>query len=357
MSEAFYNEIEPYAVQWLENLEREGHIAPGKVDTRSIVDLKPKDLEGYRQAHFFAGLGGWSYALRLAGWPDDVPVWTGSCPCQPFSTAGRRKGFDDERHLWPAWFRLIKKCHPPVIFGEQIAGPDGLKWLDLVFVDLEKAGYAVGAADTCAAGVGAPHIRQRLYFVAIAGEQRREGERVHVRAGKSRPAESEVARGGAASELGNARSSRSGRNSGAVPRAKAKGEREGLVARGVAHQPELAGDACFVGDSRGARPPLGPRPEERFGAVRYEGAATAAPGATRGAWAEADWWLCRDGKARPVGPGIFPLVDGLPQRVGRDGTVETQPRVGRLKAYGNAIVPQQAALFIRAVMPLIKGCR
>src|SRR5258706_9409346 len=184
---AFYNEIEPYAVEWLRNLSDAGHIASGVVDSRSVIEVKTKDLEDCRQVHFFAGLGGWSYALRLAGWPDEVPVWTGSCPCQPFSQAGRRKGEADERHLWPAWFKLIRKCHPPVIFGEQVGSPDGLRWLDAVYADLEGAGYAVGTSDLCAAGVGAPHIRQRLYFVAIAGEQRREGKRVHVRPGRSRP--------------------------------------------------------------------------------------------------------------------------------------------------------------------------
>lgn len=163
---AFYNEIKPYAASWLECLAKEGHIANGQVCADSITDLRPADVRGATQFHAFAGLGGWSYALRLAGWTDDEPVWTGSCPCQPFSGAGRKGGFDDARHLWPAWFDLIRECRPPIVFGEQVASPDGLAWLDAVSADLEGAGYAVGAADLCAAGVGAPHIRQRLYFVA-----------------------------------------------------------------------------------------------------------------------------------------------------------------------------------------------
>jgi hypothetical protein len=109
---AYYNEIDPYAAQWLRNLVAAGHIAPGDVDERSIVDVQPDDLRGYTQCHFFAGIGGWSYALRLAGWPDDRPAWTGSCPCQPFSAAGKQRGSEDERHLWPAFFRLISECRP-----------------------------------------------------------------------------------------------------------------------------------------------------------------------------------------------------------------------------------------------------
>lgn len=163
---AYYNEIDPYAAQWLRNLIAAGHIAPGDVDERSILDVHPDDLKSYTQCHFFAGVGVWSLALRRAGWDDNRPVWTGSCPCQPFSTAGIGAGFTDERHLWPAFFYLTTQRGPNVVFGEQVASKDGLGWLDLVQTDLENAGYAIGAADLCAAGVGAPHIRQRLWFVA-----------------------------------------------------------------------------------------------------------------------------------------------------------------------------------------------
>lgn len=174
---AFYNENDPFAAQWLRNLIAAGHIAPGVVDERSIEDVTPDDLRGFTQCHFFAGVGVWSFALRRAGWPDDKPVWTGSCPCQPFSAPGKGNGFADERHLWPAFFHLISECKPGVIFGEQVASKDGLGWLDLVQADLEATNYAIGAVDLCAAGFGAPHIRQRLFWVGYANNQRMEGMR------------------------------------------------------------------------------------------------------------------------------------------------------------------------------------
>ncbi|AXV15103.1 methyltransferase [Neorhizobium sp. SOG26] len=163
---AYYNEFDPYAAQWLRNLISKNLIAPGDVDERSIVDVHPDDLRGYTQCHFFAGIGGWSYALRLAGWSDDRAVWTGSCPCQPLSLAGKQKGHADERHLWPAFHDLIEERCPAEVFGEQVASPDGREWFAGVRADLEDLGYACGAADLCAAGIGAPHPRQRLYWVA-----------------------------------------------------------------------------------------------------------------------------------------------------------------------------------------------
>lgn len=161
---AYYNENDPYAAQWLRNLIAEGLIAPGEVDDRSIKEVRPDDLAGYTQCHFFAGIGGWSYALKLAGWPDDRFVWTGSCPCQPFSEAGKQKGLGDERHLWPTWGNLIRQCEPPDVFGEQVAS--AAFWFDGVFADLEEMGYAVAASVLPACAVDAPHIRERLWFVA-----------------------------------------------------------------------------------------------------------------------------------------------------------------------------------------------
>lgn len=171
---AYYNEHDRYAAQWLRNLIARNLIAPGDVDERSILEVRPDDLRGYTQCHFFAGIGGWSHALRLAGWPDDRPVWTGSCPCQPFSSAGARKGFDDPRHLWPEWRRLIEECRPPIVFGEQSAR--AAAWLRLVRGDLEAMGYAMGAMPIEAACVGAQQLRDRYWFVARAdGEWESDG--------------------------------------------------------------------------------------------------------------------------------------------------------------------------------------
>jgi DNA (cytosine-5)-methyltransferase 1 len=163
---AYYNEIDPYAAQWLRNLINAGHIAPGIVDERSIEDVYPSDLRGFTQCHFFAGIGVWSHALRLAGWSDDRPVWTGSCPCQPFSKAGKGAGFADERHLWPAWQWLIKECRPLRILGEQVPDAVNKGWLDLASTDLEALGYAVGAFRFRSSDVGEPISRRRLYFAA-----------------------------------------------------------------------------------------------------------------------------------------------------------------------------------------------
>jgi len=107
MAGAFYNEHDPKMAAWIVELIKDGLIAPGVVDTRSIKDIRPDELRKYTQLHFFAGIAVWSYAIRRTGWPDDRRVITGSCPCQPYSSAGKGKGFDDERHLWPEYFHII----------------------------------------------------------------------------------------------------------------------------------------------------------------------------------------------------------------------------------------------------------
>jgi DNA (cytosine-5)-methyltransferase 1 len=173
----YYNEFDNKTANWLKELIKQGLIPNGDVDTRSITEIKPHELNGYTQCHFFAGIGGWSLALQLANWDSTRHVWTGSTPCQPFSTAGKQLGDKDERHLWPVFFNLIKECRPKYVFGEQVASAIGKGWLDGISTDLGEEGYTCGSAVLGAHSVGAPHIRQRLYWVAYSGSQGLEGHR------------------------------------------------------------------------------------------------------------------------------------------------------------------------------------
>lgn len=370
---AYFNEFDPKAAAWLRELIKQGHIAPGDVDERSIEDVRPDDLRGYAQCHFFAGIGVWSFALRRAGWADDRPVWTGSCPCQPFSAAGKGGGFDDERHLWPAFHHLIRECGPGIVFGEQVASKDGLGWLDLVSADLEGSGYASGAVDLCAAGVGAPHIRQRLWWV---------GERLEHPAGDGRqqwraePSGRGVASGCGLVGLADADDTRPQGRIGVPERASERAAGASSLGGGLAdadhaeRRPDATGghdsDGQDAGRAQGAsdvegrggvigladaerseRGTLGLRGLREVRGAESGGAAAelagsggdSGPERTRpvdGFWRDADWLFCRDGKWRPTKSGIFPLAHGYPERV------------GLLRGAGNAIVAPAAQAFIEA---------
>lgn len=168
----YYNEFDEDIARWLKELIAEGVLPKGDVDTRSIVEVKPSDLKGYTQCHFFAGIGGWTWALKLAGIPEDFNIWTGSCPCQPFSVANSRfsKGLDDERNLWGYFFNLIKECSPAMVVGEQVEAAIPKGWLDIVKGNLESEDYAFGCSVLSASLTGAPHLRRRLYWGGIKEE-------------------------------------------------------------------------------------------------------------------------------------------------------------------------------------------
>ena len=335
----YYNEFDPYAAQWLRNLIDAGHIAKGDVDTRSIKDVNASDLSEYVQCHFFAGLGGWSHALRLAEWPDDRPVWTGSCPCQPFSAAGTQKGTADDRHLWPVWFNLIRECRPGVVFGEQVEAAINHGWLDLVQSDLEGEGYACGAVGLPAGSVGAPHIRQRLWFVADAQSVGRSVQHTPHNGSANAPSNT----------LANANDSVAVQRRSDIGEL-ADAEHDGhLAADGLRETDQPSGQAGAHGVGQSARScdvdQLGNaggsgRKELRGDGVfkSQDAAGRCDSGAANGFWDACDWLPCRDGKARPVEPGTFPLAHGI------------SGRVGRLRAYGNAIVPQVAQTFIEAYL-------
>ncbi len=348
---AYYNENDHFAAAWLRELIKAGLIAHGIVDERSIEDVTPNDLTGFIQLHWFAGIGGWSLALRLTGWPDSRPVWTGSCPCQSFSAAGKGAGFNDSRHLWPAFFNLIKECRPHTVFGEQVEAAIRHGWLDLVQNDLEREGYAVGAVVFPAAGVGAPHIRSRLYWVADSNHDRRDKgwERV------TEAGDDGVIGNGTIERLADSQGKRSNerqQDNGGGSCGSDAGEGAECVGGGAVER--LSGTGNGSGQQSESWATERGLPAETGRDVPRE-----PTGPTNGQWRNADWLFCRDGKWRPVESIDVEMVDGLSDRLGysRFGDrysvnpliQKAENRAVRLKGYGNSIVPAQAAEFIISV--------
>lgn len=376
---AYYNENNAYAAQWLRNLMKEGLIAPGIVDERSIVDVTPSYIIGFTQCHFFAGIGVWSYALRQAGWPDNEPVWTGSCPCQPFSSAGARKGNDDERHLWPVFYKLIQQCRPPAIFGEQVSSHDVIgranaktrrtvqttdptPWLESISLDLERARYAVGSLSTNAASVGAPHKRQRVYWVADSGECRPYGEHSLLPRNEPRRLQEDRLEASGSGEDGELEQPAGQRRGARAP--DPGGVPEGSPAQGTLGRSAESGGTERLEHSDGAGREgwtLGcARGPERAATLRSKDGKRDRK--SNSAWSFADWIFCRDGYWRPVEPCSSPLADGLAYDMGLVCAPETNPyrekgpsRQEMLRGYGNAIVGPLAIEFIKAFMSVKAG--
>jgi DNA (cytosine-5)-methyltransferase 1 len=395
----YYNDFDKKACAWLRELIKAGLIPDGVVDERSITDVTADDLRGFTQCHFFAGIGGWAVALQIAGWPEDKPVWTGSCPCQPFSTAGKGNGKSDERHLWPAFARLIAECRPPVVFGEQVESAIKHGWIDDLQADMEREDYAVGFAVLGAHSVGAPHIRQRLYWVAdsnskqtVATDQRRfytkslcNSDFIRM-ADSSKPGLERFSVDGDGSDKSRRELQESigsvaeGCEFSRVANAdQQQWNGSGITRKGGGLQSSDSNNAGRMGnpqsDGRNAWRPEPGRPlcssgtgctcrMENTSCLGWRGGNTSLSGGcecsqqieghsdmgelagirdtrpcqTNSIWATPDWLYCRDGKWRSVESGTFPLADGVPGRV------------GLLRGYGNAIVPQVAAEFIGAFM-------
>jgi DNA (cytosine-5)-methyltransferase 1 len=311
---AYYNENNSKTAAWLRGLIADGAVAPGYVDERDIRDVSPADLGGFDQVHLFAGIGTWSYALRQAGWDDDRKIWTASCPCQPFSAAGGRRGFADERHLWPAAHHLIEQRCPDLVVGEQVQSRDGLAWFDLVRDDLEGSGFAVGAINIAASSVGAPHLRQRLYWMGHSA-------RCRLRTF------------------------------------------DGFPEEGISPKSQLGGSGLSydLADATGQRP--------GSGGDRKAGGGEP----TNGYWGNADWLRCRDNGGRnwrPVEPGARPVAYGMPgsmdaipselRRLAEVAGLDRQSlarakgfRTRALSGYGNAIVAPLAASFVQSIMGIL----
>ena len=325
MKWAYYNDDDANVCEWVRRLIAKGMLPDGEVDCRSIGVVQPGDLAGFAQVHLFCGIGGWAYACRFAGWPDDRPIWTGSCPCQPFSVAGRRGGTDDPRHLWPDFLRLIRAVRPPVIMGEQVAGAAGYGWFDGVQADLAGEGYASRGVDIPACAVDAPHIRSRLYWCAVRDMGHADAVRELQPQGvqPNQPGwdrDSNARRSNVADADGiggNGRPATAGQQTRTNAGVDSGNDRNVGYASGTG----LEGCACPPGN-----------PAAQCEAVKR------ADGRNGTFWSDAEWLACHDGKTRRAQPGTSLLVDGLPGRV------------ALWRGFGNAIVPALAAQVIGAFM-------
>ena len=312
---AYYNEFEPKTAAWLRELIKMGVIADGEVDERSIIDVEASDLRGFKQHHFFAGIGVWSYALRNAGWSDDTPVCTASLPCQPFSVAGNQLGKKDERHLLPHFLELVRECGFNTIFGEQVKAAIRHGWLDDLQTLMEREDYTMGHCILGAHSVNAAHQRQRLFWVAHSISKRQKRQRGKRQEGTSKHCK--------ASGLGYT-------------------QHDGHFA-----SEESGSNETSIFDSE--------KESNSASEFKRTSTSTSISSITSGV----DWLQCKDGKRRPIKPCIESLVTGLARGVVyRGGPINANAtsyaRAIRLKGYGNAINADVAREFITAYMDVVK---
>lgn len=264
------------------------------------------------------------HTIREAGIEHAPTVLSGGFPCQPFSCAGQRRGAEDDRYLWPEMLRVVQELRPAWVVGENVAGIINLA-LDDVLTDLERAGYACRAFLLPAAGVGAPHMRDRVFIVANDDRDGCDGARLHLRS------------------RGLVKTSADSRREGA-PVADTTGirceggsewERRGEEEEGGVQKPL----------SRGADVAHSTRE------LSHRGGTT---GNRRAEPANGRWWDSEP----PVGRVVARLPAGVDE-LGLDrhdyGVPYARNRAARLRCLGNAVVPQQAYPVFQAIAAIETG--
>jgi len=261
-------------------------------------------------------------------WRGRADILTGGFPCQPYSSAGKRLGKDDERHLWPEMCRIISEITPAYVVGENVRGL--LNWnggvvFEEVCADLEAMGYEVWTGLIPAAGVGAPHRRDRVWWVAhhsdSDGKMRRPKgdasesgtQRIQERDAVQRPDES-----GGVRDVGDTNSTVPGTLGTFC-------QRQGDEPAGVCQR-----DATNTDSNE--------RPQGRVHKARPK----QAKGHAGSRDARPDTW-----QNFPTQPPICGGDDGLPREL--DGVSFSKWRAESIKAYGNAIVPQVAYQIFQAI--------
>jgi DNA (cytosine-5)-methyltransferase 1 len=287
---------------------------------RKVLEYHFPDSKSYVDVKQFDG----------TAWRGHVDIISGGFPCQPYSAAGKRMGKEDERHLWPEMLRIIREAAPTYVVGENVRGLtnwNGGVVFEEVCADLEAAGYEVWTGILPAAGVGAPHRRDRVWFVAANAGRRRGVQGLKEMEPEQPKGEGTNCKGG---ECNATNADGTGRQKCDV----AAEPNESEFGRGYggedATNASIKRPQCWQG---GTKPKKGPQPNDQFIERRNE---LRIP----------NWEMF------PTQPPICGGDDGISREL--DGITFSKWRNESIKAYGNAIVPQVAFEIFNAIQNTLK---
>jgi len=279
-----------------------------------------------------------------------IDVLTGGFPCQPYSTAGKRLGTEDDRHLWPEMLRAIREVQPCYVVGENVRGLTNWKGglvFDQVQADLENEGYEVLPFLLPACAVNAPHRRDRIWFVAHASENGSHGSK--NRSGNTKGNYNNQTGAHTVEQLAGC-SSQAARKTVTSPTG--IGERSGAESKGgndrgwqfmagseSGRNNNDNGEGRIITNPSGQRLPFTTRGEQRKVSSQATGTTRSKLG---GAFTEVAGW-----EGFPTQSPLRERNDGFPTEL--VGITISKHRNESLKGYGNAIVPQIALMIFKSI--------